>query len=360
MPHPNFCPPCPPTSVTYVVGPSAPGPVFTFDFEVEIDAADVVVSVLPDGEPDVPSSYIVQVEDVDYDLDRDGQTVAFLSGQDPSTGDRVRIERCTDSTRIVDYQAGSTLTAVTINFENIQQFYLIQELCNEIAQLDEEIGEQVGPPGPQGEPGPPGLDGEPGDMMRVCRIVSKTPEGVGAAGDRFIRYTVQPVIWNNTSLAFEDSGEPPITNVYNRDETRRKNAQHFGILLATDPDTQLDVIVEVLDRAEVVPEGDPETKGPSFKHQLPVTFPVTLEVQNPTASGDAVTQCAYIYDARDLEGNFILNNEAPVNAATQRPATGAMDPATDGIAAWDETTMTMHLLRAFETPQVEECPTQQL
>lgn len=116
----------------YIVSSETPGDgYFPITFEFDLDAATVTVQVL---EPDA-TDWVAKVRNTAWTLDSGGSRMSFItSTYEPPTGTYVRIARDTSALRVIDWKPGSTLTADQINFDNEQEFYLIQELLAEIAR----------------------------------------------------------------------------------------------------------------------------------------------------------------------------------------------------------------------------------
>ena len=83
-------------------------------------------------------------------VDNEGATITMDTA--PVTGEVLRIQRTTPSTKLVDYQPGNTFSQETLNTDTKQARFLIQELS------DLGVQGSTGPTGPTGATGADGAD----------------------------------------------------------------------------------------------------------------------------------------------------------------------------------------------------------
>lgn len=100
---------------------------FTYPWDMEINATDVVVQVL---EP-TSSAWRTIVETAEFVNFPSLQYMTFITtSYDPPDGTLVSISRSTDCAIRVDYQGGSTITEANLDGDKDQQWYLLQELLD--------------------------------------------------------------------------------------------------------------------------------------------------------------------------------------------------------------------------------------
>ncbi len=110
---------------TFDVIPATGSPNYTFTFDLPGSFSAVIVQVTSSGS----GIYVTQLVGVNYDLDRDAQTVTFLAGSIPVSGtDTVRIFRFTTRTRKVDYKSGSTITEANLDNDANRLNAILQEI----------------------------------------------------------------------------------------------------------------------------------------------------------------------------------------------------------------------------------------
>ncbi len=109
------------TSNTYVVGGSGQAGPYSYSFPILADA-DVRVSV----------NGVVKTVTTHYTLDSSNTRITFVSGQEPSTGDKVIVYRNTDEDPINStFVSGSTIRSTELNDNFSQLLYIAQESDNQ-------------------------------------------------------------------------------------------------------------------------------------------------------------------------------------------------------------------------------------
>lgn len=106
------------TKNTYTGNGSTTAFVFSFTRNSSYD--DVVVKTKAADE----STFTTMVEDTDYTLS--GSTVTF--GTAPASGTVITIERCTDPTRLVDFESGTTITDTNLDNDANRLTQITQEI----------------------------------------------------------------------------------------------------------------------------------------------------------------------------------------------------------------------------------------
>ena len=105
------------TSNTYTVGGSGQAGPYSYSFPILADT-DVKVSV----------NAVVKTVTTHYTLDSANTRITFVSGQEPSTGDKVIVYRDTDEDPIKSvFSSGSTLRSTELNDNFNQLLYIAQE-----------------------------------------------------------------------------------------------------------------------------------------------------------------------------------------------------------------------------------------
>ncbi len=109
------------TSNTYTVGGSGQAGPYSYSFPILADA-DIKVSV----------NGIVKSVTTHYTLDSSNTRITFVSGQEPSTGDKVIVYRDTDEDPInATFVSGSTIRSKELNDNFSQLLYIVQENDNQ-------------------------------------------------------------------------------------------------------------------------------------------------------------------------------------------------------------------------------------
>ena len=109
------------TSKTYPVGGSGQAGPYSYPFPILADA-DVKVSV----------NGVVKSVTTDYTLDSANTRITFVSGKEPSTGDKVIVYRDTDEDPINStFVSGSTIRSTELNDNFSQLLYIVQENDNQ-------------------------------------------------------------------------------------------------------------------------------------------------------------------------------------------------------------------------------------
>jgi hypothetical protein len=102
---------------------------YQYTFQVLGSYSTVRVRVRANGEDD----YVYQTEGEDYTHNANNRTITFLSGSVPEAGGTVRIERCTDLNRLVDFIGGSTLTEANLDNDADRLTSATQELACQLS-----------------------------------------------------------------------------------------------------------------------------------------------------------------------------------------------------------------------------------
>ena len=123
------------TSNTYTVGGSGQAGPYSYGFPI-IDATDVKVSV--DG--------VVKTVTTHYTTDTANTRITFVSGQEPSTGQKVIVYRDTDEDPInATFVSGSTIRSNELNDNFKQLLYIAQESDNQsLSKLGGEMEGDLG------------------------------------------------------------------------------------------------------------------------------------------------------------------------------------------------------------------------
>ena len=109
------------TSNTYTVGGSGQAGPYSYSFPILADT-DVKVSV----------NAVVKTVTTHYTLDSVNTRITFVSGQEPSTGDKVIVYRDTDEDPINStFVSGSTIRSTELNDNFSQLLYIVQENDNQ-------------------------------------------------------------------------------------------------------------------------------------------------------------------------------------------------------------------------------------
>ena len=105
------------TSNTYTVGGSGQAGPYSYSFPILADT-DVKVSV----------NAVVKTVTTHYTLDSANTRITFVSGEEPSSGDKVIVYRDTDEDPIKSvFSSGSTLRSTELNDNFNQLLYIAQE-----------------------------------------------------------------------------------------------------------------------------------------------------------------------------------------------------------------------------------------
>lgn len=100
---------------------------FQYTFDVPNSASSVVVQTLAeDGE-----AFVDAVEGDDYTIDLNAKIVTFLTA--PAEGVKVRIHRCTNRERSVEWENASRWAPATANFDEQQSFAVKQEIEQDLS-----------------------------------------------------------------------------------------------------------------------------------------------------------------------------------------------------------------------------------